>query len=186
MRAMEILQREHQWIACMAQCLEALIAQARADEQLRQECCELLHLYESFADGRHQAKEEDILFPALLAQADADDRHALGQLLDDHEAERRHMSAMRQNLFGAIQGQPLSVREFARAASQYIALHRSHMQREATLLFPMAQRLLAPEADARVAASFEHLEGGRGDPHGLAEQIRHLMQRLGLPVPSAA
>lgn len=186
MRAMEILQREHQWIACMAQCLEALIAQARVDEQLRLECCELLHLYESFADGRHQEKEEGVLFPALLTHADEDDRRALGQLLEDHEAERRHMDAMRRNLFGAVQGQPLSVREFARAASQYMALHRSHMQREATLLFPMAQRLLAPEADARVAAGFEQLEGGRGDPHGLAEQILRLMQRLGLPIPSAA
>lgn len=186
MRAMDILRREHRWIAGMAQCLETMVSEARTDEIVPSECYELLHLYESFADGRHQEKEEELLFPELLSRASDEERRTLGRLLEDHEAERAHMASMRLNLLGAVHGEPLCVRAFARAASEYIALHRSHMQRETVLLLPMAERLLDPEADARVATAFEKLEGGKGDPHGLAEQIHRLMERLGLPVPPAA
>lgn len=186
MRALEILGREHGWIAAMADCLEKLVADARTEDQLPPEAYELLRLYESFADGRHQEKEESILFRELLAGASPADRRALGTLLEDHEAERRHMVSMRLNLIGAVHGEPLCVRSFARAASEYIALHRGHMQREAHVLFPMTERLLRPEADERVARAFEALEGGKGDPQGLGEQILHLRRAIGLPVPPAA
>lgn len=186
MRAIEILRREHVWIGLMAECLEKLVAEARVEDQLPSEAAELLGLYETFADGRHQEKEEGVLFPELLASTDENDRRSLAKLLADHEGERRHMASMRLHLLGALQGEPLCVREFARAAGAYIELHRSHMQREAMVLFPMAQRLLDGQADERVAAGFEALEGGSGDPHGLAEQILSLRRHVGLPIPPAA
>jgi hemerythrin-like domain-containing protein len=186
MRAIEILRREHGWIRWMSECLEMVISEGRAEEQLPPEAYELMHLYESFADGRHQEKEETLLFGELIATASDSDRRVLGKLLEDHEGERRLMASMRLNLLGAVQGEPLCVREFARAAGHYMDLHRAHMHREASVLFPMAERLLTPESDARVAAGFEEMEGGPGDPRGLEEQILRLRRRIGLPIPPAA
>ena len=49
---------------------------------------------------------------------------------------------MRENLLGAVQGEPLCVREFGREADEYMALHRAHMQRESEQLLPLVERLL--------------------------------------------
>jgi len=186
MKSIEVLEREHRWVGWMATCLERLVAESRALEQLDELASELLFLYESFADGRHQDKEEQVLFPELLACADEEMRGLLDQLMRDHGVERRHMAKMRLNVAGAIHGEPLSVREFAREATEYISLHRAHMLRETENLLPLAEQLLTPEADERVAAGFEAIEGGPGDPHGLQEQITGLYRRVGIPLPPAA
>lgn len=186
MKSLKILEREHGWIARMGVCLERLIAESRSTDQLPEEASELLVLYESFADGRHQEKEEGVLFPALLAFADGRERAVLEQLLQDHGAERRHLAEMRVNLHGALYGEPLSVRAFAAAANDYMELHRAHMGREGEILFPMVERLLTPDADAEVSEGFDALEGGSGDPHGLEEQIQGLCRRIGVPMPPAA
>jgi len=186
MKAIEILEREHRWIAWMASCLERLVAEARTQDRLDATTSELLFLYESFADGRHQDKEEHVLFPELLTCADEQTRTMLGQLMRDHGVERHHMTKMRESLRGAVQGEPRSVRDFAREATEYMTLHRSHMLRESEQLLPYVANLLTPEADARVVAGFEEIEGGPGDPHGLQEQIVSLRRRVGLPTPPAA
>lgn len=185
-RAIEVLGREHGLIAALAECLETLVADSRASGQLAPEAGELLGLYESFADGRHQEKEEAVLFLELLSVADEVERAALGRLLDDHRGERAHMASMRLHLMGALSDEPGCVRAFARAAGEYMDLHRQHMQRENEGLFPMAARLLSAEADARVVAGFEAMEGGADDPHALVEQVASLRARVGLPVPPAA
>mgnify|MGYP002624924861 CR=1 FL=1 len=167
MTAVESLQREHEWIGWMAEILAALVATARSEGRLPGEAVELLALYETFADGRHQEKEESALFPALLEAA-------------DHRAGRAHMESMRALVIGAVRGDGGSAAAFAREAEGYLELHRAHMQREEEVLLPMAATLLTPEADARVLRRFRAIEGGPGDPHGLREQIRGLRKRVGL------
>lgn len=186
MKSIDILEREHLWIGWMAESLEALLARAKAQGVLDEMAYELFSLYEVFADGRHQDKEEEVLFPALLTAADDAERALLGQLLSDHENERRHMASMRVNLFGAVHGEPRNLLEFVRSAGEYLDLHRVHMLRENQVLLPMAARLLDDSSDAATAAGFEALEGGSGDPHGIREQILGLRRRVGLPQPPAA
>jgi len=186
MKTIDLLEREHRWIGWMTESLEALVARARAEDTLPELVYELLSLYESFADGRHQDKEEDVLFPALLDAAGDDDREVLGRLLTDHESERRYLSAMRANVLGAVHGNAASVHAFVREAADYLGLHHAHVRREQEILLPMVERLLTPDADARAVAAFEAIEGGAGDPHGVCEQILSLRQRAGLPRPPAA
>ncbi len=186
MKTIDTLEREHEWIGWMAECLESQIALAQAEDILPEAAYELLSLYEQFADGRHQDKEESAFFPELLSSADEHEREVLQKLLLDHEAERRHLDAMRQNVLGAVYGEPGCVRAFVREAHDYLDLHHAHMLRETEILFPMAERLLSPEADERIVKAFEAIEGGAGDPHALREQILNLHQRAGLPRPPAA
>lgn len=186
MKSIEILEREHQWIGWMAECLEALVIHAKTTDTLPQEAYELMPLYETFADGRHQEKEESVLFPELLGMADDRSTELLLRLLDDHATERSHMDQMRTSVLGAVQGEATCLRQFAREASEYLELHRAHMFRETEVLIPLANDLLSPEADARIVQGFEEIEGGPGDPHGLREQVLSLHERVGLPRPPAA
>lgn len=186
MKTLEILEREHEWIGWMAESLESVASAASADDVLPEEAYELLNLFETFADGRHQEKEERVLFPELLTAAGEEQRALLARLLLDHETERKHLQGMRVNVLGAVHGEPGCVRQFLHEAKDYLDLQRAHMQREQRILFPLADDLLSAEADERCKAGFEAVEGGAGDPHGLREQILGLRRRLGLPRPPAA
>ena len=186
MKSIEILNREHEWIRLMAECLEALVMTAKSDDSVPHIAYELIALHESFADGRHQDKEENVLFPELLLASDQADRDILRKLMTDHEAERHYMSGMRMSVLGAIQGESACVREFIDRASEYLRLNHAHMLRETEIMIPMAERLLGPEGDARAVRGFEEIEGGQGDPHCVEEQVRSLYRRAGLPRPPAA
>ena len=186
MQTIERLKLEHRLISAMTDGLEAITARAKADRRVPDEAYELLSLFDSFADGRHQDKEEQVLFVELLDVAEDHDRSILSRLLGDHEKERRHMSGMRVSLLGAVHGEPGCVREFVHEADAYSTLHRSHMLRESEIMLPMVARLLTPDADLRVTVGFEKVEGGPGDPHGIEEQVGSLLRRIGLPVPPAA
>lgn len=186
MRTLEILEREHEWIGWMTESLEALVARTRTEGALPLPGFELLTLFEVFADGRHQDKEEEVLFPELLSATAGHDREVLAKLIADHEAERGFLAGMRENARGAVAGDPVRVHDFLREATHYLKLQRAHMLRENEILLPMIARLLSPEADERVAEGFAQIEGGVGDAHGLREQVLSLLSRSGLPKPPAA
>jgi len=186
MRTIETLTREHEWIGWMATTLERLVARTKTDGRLPEEAYALLALYEDFADGRHQEKEETVLLPELVELAAEAEREVLQRLLVDHVAERELMVGMRASLLGAIHGERPSVQRFLRAAGEYVDLHRAHMEREGETLLPLARRILSSEADRRIARGFERIEGGPGDPHGVREQILALRKRVGLLAPPAA
>ncbi len=186
MKSIDLLEREHLWIGWMAESLEAIVGRAQSDGILPAEAYDLIMLYEVFADGRHQDKEEQVLFPSLLDAADEHERGLLERLLHDHETERSCMASMRSNVLGAVYGEPGCVREFVRDAREYLDLHHAHMMRESEIVFPLAERLFTAEDDRRCVEQFETIEGGADDPHGMREQILHLRQRIGLPRPPAA
>lgn len=185
METLEILEREHAWIGWLVSSLEEILRTTRATDRLPDEADELLALFESFADGRHQEKEERCLFPELLALADEAQRATLEELLRDHETERAHLQAMRLQLPGAQSAEPLCVRSFVLRASAYLALQRAHMRREQELLFPLAARLLTPQADARAAEGCARIEGGVGDPNGVREVVLALRERVRARSPAA-
>ena len=134
------------------------------------------------ADGQHQHKEEQALFPQLLRVTTASQEDLLRKLQDDHAREWRCMQDMRSNFPGAMSGEPLCVREFAKVAKAYVQLHREHIAHEDTVLFPLAEQLLSPADDAEVRSGFERVDAGGSDMAGVFEQIRSLCKRLGVSV----
>lgn len=149
MQILEVLTHEHRWIRRLLQCLEQLITSTEAEGALDAEhTVELIALFETFADGSHQEKEETLLFPRLLELATPTEARYIEKLADDHQEERRRMAAMRSNLSGAIFGEPLCLREFLHQGRSYLALHRKHLAHEDVVLFPFARRILAAKEDA--------------------------------------
>lgn len=184
METTKILGEEHRWIHAMVDCLERLVEQAvRSGSADFESCSELLYLFESFADGLHQHKEEHVLFPRLLDRAAPAQEAVLRKLVHDHGEEWSHMHRMRAGLQGAVAGQPQALSDFVRAARAYVDLHRRHMDHENRELVGMTERLLTPEDDAEVVRGFRDLEasegGGRG---GVFEQVRVLCGKVGVEV----
>ena len=159
MRSIDLLQDEHRQITRLLDGLDRIVQRAAVRGQVDgPEATELLGLFDAFADGWHQDKEEEYLFPRLLQRASAGEARRIRSLFHDHSEERRRMMSMRAHVVSAIYGEPLSVREFVRDARGFIQLHRRHMAQENGVVFPMAERLLTDSDDQEIAQGFERVD----------------------------
>ena len=181
MKCIELLSDEHHWIQHMLDCLEKIVANAgesgRLDASLT---AELLYLLEFFADGLHQHKEQEVLFPAIIDRTTASEQDYLRDLLGEHIQECSQMERVRAQLAAALSGEPLGLRNFMTEAAEYGAFHRRHMEQENDVLLPIVARTLTPEEDERVLDGFRMLEASGPDSSGVHERVRALCKRLGV------
>jgi hemerythrin-like domain-containing protein len=112
-----------------------------------------------FADGRHHAKEEQVLFPALEAAGIARRGGPLGCMLAEHDHGRAAIRAMDAAL-AATASDPGAWRTFALAAHTYVHLLSAHIEKENHVLFRMAAEALGPEEDARIVDGYAAAERG--------------------------
>lgn len=117
-------------------------------------------LIQGFADARHHAKEEDILFEMMVEAGFPKDGGPIAVMLFEHEQGRRFVGALR-DLAPKASSWTVSDRAVIREnAAQYARLLRQHIAKEDTILYPMARRALPEEAITLMEARFDELEGG--------------------------
>jgi len=159
MKAIEILSREHRLVWRLLQCLRRLVEDTRFGVVPgRSATEEVLSLFEWFVESSHQDKEEQHLFPRLLARSGLDERRRLERLFDDHAAERRRLMGMRLHVEGACQGSSISLDRFAAHAWTYMRLQRDHVVEEDRFVLPLAEALLSPEDDRLIVHGFEQVD----------------------------
>lgn len=101
---------------------------------------------------RHLAQEEDALFPALERYLGREGGPVYVMLLE-HRELRRLAPALAQ---AAAAGRP---REAAAAGEELLALLGEHVHKEDAVLFPLAERLLAPAELEEVRRRLEEAGG---------------------------
>jgi hemerythrin-like domain-containing protein len=182
MQAIQILDEEHFWIARMLDCLQSIAEGQKETGELDSGSAEeLMELFETFADGSHQKKEEQHLFPRLHMHVASKEEALIQGLASDHKSEVGHMIRMRSTLESAIHGDATSRREFARAAEEFLSLERAHMNKEMHVLYPLARRLLTMEDDKAIVKAFEKLEiSGPAAQERTKARISALCVRLGV------
>ncbi len=187
MQATDILREEHRWIAQLVAGLAKVVQIQRAGGGLNAGAAEeILTLFELFADGTHQEKEEEVLFPRLLTRVRGGNERLLEGLVREHGEDRVAMARLRSKLALARNGDEGMRREFVQDAEAYVALQNRHMHRESTRVLPLAEQCLTHEDDRQVVEGYRRLE--RSGPHA-AEQvqrrIRDVCASLGLGVPDS-
>ncbi len=104
-----------------------------------------------FADGFHHAKEENHLFPALVAHGMDAEQGPIAVMLHEHEQGRKLLSDLRAGI------EDHDPRAVARAAASYAYLLRDHIQKENMVLFEMAQRVLPGDVAVAMSQQFAEL-----------------------------
>lgn len=99
----------------------------------------------NYADKFHHAKEEDVLFMALLANGMPKEHSPVAAMLLEHDMGRNFVRAMETAVIAAEAGHPEAYQAIADNACGYAALLREHIDKEDTVLYPLAERIL-PEA----------------------------------------
>lgn len=119
----------------------------------------------NYADRFHHAKEEDVLFEALVANGMPRKNSPIEAMLMEHDQGRAYVGAMEKAAQAALAGQSGQEGTIAENALAYASLLREHISKEDDILYPLAERVLPEEvregilkgyqaAEAKTAADF--------------------------------
>lgn len=179
MRPTEILSAEHRVIEQVLDCLEVLAARARAERRLDTvRAGQVLEVLRTFADRCHHGKEEERLFPMLVARGMSTQHGPIAVMLDDHRSGRAYVRDMGEACTTA------DAARFVPAAEGYVALLRDHIAKEDGVLFPMAESMLDTAARETLLQSFRAFERddlGAGTHERMLALADELAAHYGVP-----
>ena len=119
---------------------------------------ELLEFFKVFVDKCHHGKEEELLFPALENVGVSREGGPIGVLLHEHQQGREYVQNMNETLSQYTKGNRKAVAEFVKTAKGYISLLNQHIDKENSVLFPLAEKHLSEQAQAKLWEGFEMIE----------------------------
>jgi hemerythrin-like domain-containing protein len=165
-----ILRNQHQNILKVADILERLLDEAPAgtpmDYDSVADCIRFIRLY---ADALHHGKEEDLLFPELVARGMPNEDGPVGVMLYEHAIGRGFAKTMAECLADARGGEAAAARRLADAGRSYIHLIREHIMKEDQVLFEMADGMIDGPACRRLCAAYDHVCQRKFDGSTVAE-----------------
>jgi hemerythrin-like domain-containing protein len=177
MRTVETLMHEHRVVEQGLGVLEAMAARlARGQSVPPDHATELLDFFRDFVDGCHHAKEEQSFFPALVERGIPREGGPVGVMLSEHDQGRSLQRQMREAL-PRLASDAGARSRFAQAVGDYATLLRQHIMKEDNVLFKMAERVLSPEDDRRLAEAFDRHERETMGA-GTHERFHSLIDRL--------
>jgi hemerythrin-like domain-containing protein len=179
MKSTDDLKKEHRGIERMLDVLTAVSARADRNEPLNTADLDaMVEFLTVFADKCHHGKEEEFLFPAMEEAGVRREGGPIGVMLAEHERGRGFIARIKAAVAGCKAGEKTAPADFSRAAGEYVSLLRAHIQKEDTVLFPMADAVLSPAKDEWLVENFERLEierigvGKHEEFHGLLNRLK--------------
>ena len=170
-----IMVREHQLILRMIALLEKNTEQmARGRFRDWQFFLDAVDFIRNYADRFHHAKEEDVLFKALIANGMPAENSPVAAMLMAHDEGRAHVRGMEEAAEKALAGGEGQVPVIAEHARGYIRLLRDHIDKEDNILYPLAERVLPEEGRDEMARRYQ--EAAALTP-GLEEKYRRLVEK---------
>jgi len=114
----------------------------------------------NYADRFHHAKEEDVLFAALVKNGMPRENSPVAAMLMEHDQGRAYVqgmeTAVRETLAG-LTGREQTVAENALA---YADLLREHISKEDDILYPLAERVIPEAMRGEIIAGYHRAETG--------------------------
>ncbi|MEX2427949.1 MAG: hemerythrin domain-containing protein [Bacteroidales bacterium] len=111
----------------------------------------VIDFIKNYADKFHHAKEEDILFKAMLENMEGLHCNPIPVMLYEHDEGRGFVKAMEQ---GISENNTTTIIENARG---YGMLLRDHIYKEDNVLYPMAEEALSEQKKAEVEVSYSKI-----------------------------
>jgi len=174
----QVLMEEHTLILQALDALERKIAQvesgAPADRAYFEKAVEFLR---TFADKCHHGKEENLLFKTMVEEIGMP-RHGgpIAVMLSEHELGRSLIRGIADGA-AALGKDPAAAKQVIESGRAYIQLLRGHIDKENTILFPMADQFMGPEDQERLSAEFVRFEAEETGA-GVHEASLRLLEEL--------
>jgi len=170
-KATQDLRSEHDAILHVLDIVDIVVADSDRDPaEVLNFGGELIYFLRTFADKCHHGKEENILFTEMVRRGVPNEGGPIGVMLMEHKLGREYIGQMTD----AVDDHGLE--RFEEAAEKYRDLLRPHIEKENTVLFVMADRLLDDAAQDELFEKFEqHEESVIG--YGVHEQLHGMIHQ---------
>ena len=119
---------------------------------------QLLDFFITFVDRCHHSKEEEQLFPALEEVGVSRAGGPVGVMLKEHQQGRALVAEMKIALDETRSGDKVAARNLIRHANDYIMLLEIHIDKENSVLFPMAEKHLPKSKMDVLKKGFDRIE----------------------------
>ena len=131
----------------------------------------------NYADRFHHAKEEDVLFVELIKNGMPEKRSPIEAMHIEHDQGRVHVRALELASKQALAGEKGWKEIIAEHAKAYAALLRGHIEKEDTILYPLAERVLPAEVRERMRVAYAEAEARTP---GLEARYRQMVEKYEL------
>jgi hemerythrin-like domain-containing protein len=155
----EILKHEHQVILMVLGAAEreaSSIAAGHAVDVDR--VAAMVDFIRTFADKCHHAKEEDLLFVKMIEKGFPREMGPIGVMLHEHELGRSYVRAVDEALAAAGRGEEAARTRVRDGLLGYAQLLRAHIEKEDSILYPMADRAFSEQDQDELLTAFERVE----------------------------
>jgi hemerythrin-like domain-containing protein len=112
----------------------------------------------NYADRFHHAKEEDILFEALIENGMPRANSPVAAMLMEHDLGRAFVREMEEAATRALNGEPDQDAAIVSNARGYLELLREHISKEDEILYPLAERVLPDGMRAAIVRGYQKAE----------------------------
>lgn len=127
----------------------------------------------NYADRYHHAKEEDVLFVELVNNGMPEKQSPIEAMHMEHEQGRAFVRALEDAAQKAQNGELGRVPIIAENAKAYAALLRGHIDKEDSILYPLAERILPEKVRQDMQRAYKNAEEKLP---GLEEKYRRLVE----------
>ncbi len=129
---------------------------------------QILDFLHNYTDNLHYAKEERILFPAVMDVTKPWISKIINNLMHEHELAREYIKEIDKLLHACLAGNTEALRDLASGMLKYVELEKNHIEVEDEVVMPLFQRLL--ETNKLEGFKFEFKE----IPDSKIDQLKYL------------
>ncbi len=163
-----VLSDEHQNILKVIESILATCHGIESGEEVDSEYFEkAISFIKNYADTYHHAKEEDILFKAMLENANGMHCNPIPVMLYEHDEGRKFVKGMEEGLANN------NIEQVIENARGYCYLLKDHIYKEDNILYPMAEEALNEEQKNKVQQLYDQVNAKNA-------QHKELLQYFGL------
>jgi len=128
----------------------------------------------NFADRFHHAKEEDVLFEALVENGMPRANSPVAAMLMEHDQGRALVRGMEEAAQRALAGEVDQEAALVSNARGYLELLREHISKEDEILYPLAERVIPEAMRGAIVEGYRRAEE-KGAP-GLEQHYREIVE----------
>jgi hemerythrin-like domain-containing protein len=176
-RPMQVLVDEHEVIVSVLEAVETAAGQDSSGAFPADFFTKAIDFIVNYADHFHHAKEEDQLFPKLIARGIPAQGGPIGMMLYEHDEGRAYVQTMKKALPQAAQGDRAAAAQVREAAVAFAALLQDHIMKENQVLYRMGDQVMSAADKDELVQQFADAER-KSAPADAGEKYRALAQEL--------
>lgn len=153
--ATENLENDHIYVLRLTEVMKKLV-EKKAENTDHMET--IVNLVRYFADGLHHAKEEDLLFPAMIKKGFSAEQGPVAVMLAEHVQGRAYIKGASDGITAFKSGDRKALDSIYENLEEYAFLLTAHIGKENNILFRMADQTLSAEEQSLLLAQFDDVE----------------------------